>query len=204
MDRGQIIAPPLFHDMEEDIRVAHNGEKIVRVSAWQLWPPRRSLDGLTKLCRWCAKPLEHEWSYCGEACRLELWTRASLPMLRQYIFDREKGICQRCGLNVGDLKEASLWIQRKQIEIGQRDLDNWKYTGHWPTPRQLLAAMGFKTGHLWEVNHSEAIGLGGDPVDVAKMELLCEICHRLHTAQVVKTLAKAKRIRKKFHNGLEV
>src|SRR5512146_743659 len=36
---------------------AFTGIAYKRVSGWELWPTRKSLDGKTWLCRWCAKPL---------------------------------------------------------------------------------------------------------------------------------------------------
>lgn len=57
------------------------------------------------------------------------------------------------------------------------------------------------SGRKIEVNHKRAIVDGGDPLDQENLEVLCkEICHRSHSAEVVKRIAKQKRVQAK-HEG---
>ena len=174
--------------MTKPVTEADTGIRHVRVNGWELWPQRKSRDGKTWLCRWCAKPLSGGCtSYCSEECRQEIAIRSATPSIRRFVFERDKGTCCVCGLNLVDLKAAFDWYRTWRTKL------RWDQQKDFPYVQDFMAAAGFRGAHLWEVNHILAIAEGGDPVDPSNFELLCLRCHRKHTKALAGRLAAAKR-----------
>lgn len=125
------------------------------------------------------------------------------------IFARDGCCCCKCGLDLAALSAALEWYSNLHARVilcpGMSTLDRnkvWAWTIHWASDSELREALGFKSGgHLWEMNHIVGIAEGGDPVDPDNLETLCLKCHREHTAALVGRVAKAKRVKAKYHNG---
>jgi hypothetical protein len=146
----------------EPVTRAFTGVRYVRVSGWELWPVRKSLDGTTWLCRWCAKPLSgNRTSYCSDVCSNELYIRATVPGARDFAIKRANGHCEDCGVNLEHLEAAFKWYEEWFRNL-PRDLDRginrgvrYRYDEHgWPVmpdrvPRsrwlqELRACLGSK------------------------------------------------------------
>lgn len=177
---------------------------------WERWPHRMALDFKTALCRWCAKPLEgRKTDWCSDECRREVEVRCRLAELRLVIFARDGGCCCKCGRDLNALKAALEWFEALKMRLtlcaGMAVIERnkvWALTAHWPSAYDVQVVLGFKGGgHLWEMNHIVGIAEGGDPVDPDNLETLCLICHRVHTAALQGRVAKAKRVKAKYHNG---
>jgi hypothetical protein len=185
--------------LETPVKVAFNGVRNVRVSGWQLWPVRKSLDGSAWLCRWCAKPLSGQMtSYCSRACAHELYVRATIPGVREFAIKRASGHCESCGVDLVELAAAfkwySDWFRNLPHKLDRGGMKTWE-KGGWPvTAAEFRDAAGYKSnGHLWEVNHKHSITEGGDPTDPTNLEVLCLKCHRIHTKGIAQRKAKARR-----------
>jgi 5-methylcytosine-specific restriction endonuclease McrA len=156
---------------------------------WERWPVRMTLDGTAYLCRWCAKPLKggQNTAYCSRNCEHEILIRCNLKSMRNAIYDRDKGVCRACGVSIDDLRQAFKWYSDLW-----HNKDHW--TNRWPTPSEFLKAAGFASaGHLWEMNHIVAVVEGGEPIDPQNLETLCLKCHKKHTAELAKKLARLRK-----------
>ena len=157
---------------------------------WERWPVRKTLDGSTYLCRWCAKPLKggSNTAFCSDQCEREVRIRCDLKSMRNAIYRRDEGICAECRVDINDLEQAfkyihELWLKNKLFYF---------------SATAVRKAAGYaSSGHLWELNHKKALAEGGDPIDPDNLEILCLKCHRKHTAALAKRLADERRAAKK-------
>lgn len=167
---------------------------------WERWPQRKTLDGSQYLCRWCAKLLTgQKTSYCSPKCQHEIETRCSWNALRFAIYNRDGGICKKCGINLDDLEEFFKWYSKifRKYSTNPPDSANYDYyhkygsvvwVQHWPLPRELQQALGYSKDHLYEINHIKGLAEGGDLLDPENLETLCVPCHKKHTAALRKRL----------------
>lgn len=158
---------------------------------WERWPTRKTLDGRTYLCRWCAKPLSGQLTaYCSSDCEHEIFVRCMFASLRRRLFHERGGICEGCGINLHDLADFFSWWRRTYSKYAH-SWDSHKYTADWPSEYELRDSMGLKGNNdLWECNHKLALAEGGNLVDPENLEILCLKCHKKHTAALKRRLAK--------------
>ena len=160
---------------------------------WERWPIRKTLDGTTYLCRWCAKPLKGQCTaYCSDECSGEIFTRCTFASLRRRLFSERGGICEGCGIDINALTEFFSWYRRTcrkyEDKIGNYQL---RFVEQWPFEHELRESLGYKgQNDFWECNHKLALAEGGNLVDPDNLEILCLKCHRKHTAALRRRLAK--------------
>jgi 5-methylcytosine-specific restriction endonuclease McrA len=150
------------------------------------------------MCRWCHKLLEgRQSSWCSPACEAEVQNRCNWDSARKIALERAKGICAKCGVDTNKVLAAFDYYERIWLSMG--------VLRGWAMPHEFRKACGFsvsmRSGHTLEINHKIAVAEGGSLCDQENLEGLCLPCHRPHTAQVVRRLAKEKRRVSKFHNG---
>lgn len=111
------------------------------------------------VCRWCRQPVRPpRRTFCSERCVHEWRIRTDPAFLREAVWIRDRGICQRC---LVDLAEAERqWRKRKP-----------------PTRSVRLTRAWLQARPRWEVDHIVPVADGGGECGLANLRLLCRPCH---------------------------
>jgi 5-methylcytosine-specific restriction endonuclease McrA len=127
---------------------------------------RKSAAGVP-LCRWCAGEVpKPRRTFCSEACVHEWKLRTDPGYLREKVFERDRGVCAKCGIDTVALR---------------RDMRKLDYASR----RAFLKSWGLREGSrksLWDADHIVPVAEGGGQCDLANMRTLCLKCHREATA----------------------
>ena len=128
------------------------------------WAPRRGR------CRWCGVEVgRSRFTFCGADCVHQWKLRTDPGYLRQQVFERDRGVCARCG------------VDTEVLRLGKRKLDyraRRAFEKEWGLRRQL-----------WDADHILPVVLGGGECDLGNMRTLCLKCHRAVTAELRLRLA---------------
>jgi 5-methylcytosine-specific restriction endonuclease McrA len=127
------------------------------------------------LCRWCGKEVaKGRRTFCSDACVHDWKLRTDPAYLRGKVFERDKGVCARCGADTVALR---------------RDMRKLDYAAR----RQFLKLWRLREGSrksLWDADHIVPVAEGGGQCDLSNMRTLCLLCHREATAALRKRLVK--------------
>ncbi len=119
------------------------------------------------LCRWCNLEVpKRRLTFCSDFCVDEWKLRTDPGYVREKVFERDKGVCARCGVNC----EAE-WIRLKKLRGGARKRA-WMEWGLKPNSRRTL----------WDADHILPVVEGGGQCDLSNIRTLCLRCHRAATA----------------------
>lgn len=125
------------------------------------------------LCRWCRLEVPAgRRTFCSDFCVEEWRLRSDPGFLREKVFARDRGVCERCGLDC--LAEFNR-IRRMR---GERR-------------REAYEAWGIRPGQrasLWDADHVVPVVLGGGECDLDNLRTLCLKCHREGTAKLRRAL----------------
>jgi 5-methylcytosine-specific restriction enzyme A len=111
------------------------------------------------ICRWCRGALR--WprrTFCGEPCVHEWRIRSSPAYVREQVWKRDQGVCQRCRVNIRALDRE--WRRLEPARAGRRALGIWRRM----RPR-------------WEADHILPVADGGGECGLENYRLLCRACH---------------------------
>ena len=141
-------------------------------SAWET-PIEKSPSG-KNLCRWCkteVKPPKR--TFCGDPTCLQEWKIRSNPgFARERVFERDKGVCQSCGLDTEALKRVLFELRLVSV------VEYYRLTRHY----LAFYGFGFRVDdHYWEMDHRKAVVLGGGSCGLDNLWTLCIPCHRRKT-----------------------
>lgn len=158
-------------------------------------PAKRNPEG-GYLCRWCQKPVPKPRLYwCSDECVEDYEIRANPAHARMRVFERDKGVCARCGADTerGAEEVRRLW-RIAENEWPWRRKNEAKYEA----AVAQLAALGFTfreyggLPHFWEAHHTTAVVEGGGECGLEGYETLCLRCHKAETALLAARRAKTK------------
>lgn len=130
---------------------------------------QRSPASRRPLCRVCAQEVPpHCWILCSDACLHEWRLRTEPIYLRACVFDRDRGICARCGLDtIQRMKELNALPPRQR------------------TRRKRELKITHRSS-LWDVNHIIPVVLGGGECTLDNLETLCLHHHKAETAALAR------------------
>jgi len=136
------------------------------------FPRRKGADGKT-ICAFCLGPLpkgaRKNQKYCSARCSDEVYVRCLPGYARQYIEERDKGVCALCGADMGRIERILGYVRRRASYV---------------EARQVRTAMGFNTDHLWEMDHTIPVVLGGGMCGPENLRTLCVPCHKVVTREL--------------------
>jgi hypothetical protein len=89
--------------------------------------------------------------------------------IRQFVFERDRGICAKCGLNC-----ERLWIAIQWYSTWVADKPDFEPC--WRFVRQIGRRANLWPRCLWQVDHILAVSLGGDN-HPSNLQTLCLECH---------------------------
>jgi len=121
--------------------------------------------------------------FCTGACRGRFFAKRSGLSIRKQLFELERGICQRCGLDcLRTLQEVKACGDKSRRATRLAEL----------APRiaavETLAsrALGRLTeGSIWEADHIVPVWAGGGACGLENLQTLCVACHRAKTSAEV-------------------
>jgi 5-methylcytosine-specific restriction endonuclease McrA len=136
------------------------------------WVDRRSLPkgpNGRNLCRWCNLEVPRgRITFCSAWCVNEWKLRTDPGYLRDRVFERDAGICARCGVDcVAELLKLKFSRGRKRPAA-------WSQWGLKPGQRSSL----------WDADHIVPVVEGGGECDLENLRTLCIRCHRDVTAEL--------------------
>ena len=108
---------------------------------------------------------------------------------RLAVFERDKGVCKKCGRDTGELQELLAQIIASDLEDSTKVKVEKAF-------KKRMKEMGFTKNHLWEAHHKDAQAHGGEH-DLSNLETLCVPCHTKETAMQSGSDAKAVRAKNK-------
>ena len=162
-----------------------NRDRVLKERGW------KNPDELAKgpngrpLCRFCQKETAPpKRSFCGPECVHQWQLRSNSGYAREKIFERDRGICSKCGLDTEKLKETLFALRLTNEEAYQKLVHSYK----------IQYKFGFNlSDHFFEVDHRIPVHQGGGSCGLDNLQTLCLVCHRSKT----KSEMKRKRLRRK-------
>ena len=114
------------------------------------------------LCRWCGKDVQPpKLTFCSEACVHEFLLRSDPAYLRRAVYERDHGVCSKCGLDTVKLEQ-----ELRQLPVGaERDA------------RKLALGFPAHRDSLWDADHVQPVAEGGGLCGLDNMATLCIRCH---------------------------
>jgi 5-methylcytosine-specific restriction enzyme A len=135
-------------------------------------------NGLT-LCRWCDLEIlaKRRRTFCSDYCVHQWRLRTDPGYLRDQVFARDRGICDRCSIDT-IAAYAALKRARGTTRIAGLHLYGMKSI----TTRRSL----------WDADHIRPVAEGGGQCDLDNIRTLCLLCHREATAQLRQRLRQTR------------
>ena len=165
-----------------------------------------------RTCRWCGKkvpPPRRSW--CSDACVDEMRLRSDPSIARCRVFNRDHGVCSKCGLDTV-ASEARYRMLFRDVVGSRGDIGSfyaifgvcrryrWApggygriYTGR-PGSRRIIAcrcpACRPTIAVTWEADHIIPVAEGGGCCGLENLRTLCRDCHEAETAALRRRLRK--------------
>jgi hypothetical protein len=171
------------------------------------------------LCRMCGVEVpKGRRTWCSQECIVEgmIWKGYS-SVIRDKVWERDKGICQDCGLSIKLIKQLigvlrghlCVDLEGDYVEIDRKydfeiprlftgdEVWGWKKhrfqkEGPFYIVEDLLVPLGIELGghnHLWEADHIIPVAEGGGACGLDGYRLLCIGCHKAATKKLMRRLA---------------
>jgi 5-methylcytosine-specific restriction enzyme A len=119
------------------------------------------------------------FTFCSHYCVHEWKLRTQPAYLREQVFERDGGICARCGV---DTIAAS-----RQLRYS-RGARRAALLAHWGLKRRTRKS-------LWDADHILPVSEGGGECDLDNIRTLCLRCHRQATMDLRARMRKLKAVR---------
>ena len=155
-----------------------------------------------KICIMCGKPLTgRKQTWCGDPqCWQLQWIRSGdQSEMRRYLFEKEKGICQRCGTDCEMIREVAKWLLRHHIVDGRgKEIGTTSDTCLGLGMLSEFQKLGFPIKvtyhglHTWEADHIVPLAEGGTHHE-DNLQTLCIACHKQDTKELAGRLAKKRK-----------
>jgi 5-methylcytosine-specific restriction protein A len=153
-----------------------------------VWSRKRPLGpNGEKICYNCGGPLPKGRPYnCSTECSEEWRTKTSPSHMRFRVYQRDKGVCARCGLDTVALQEEYRKLPKAK-GWNENDID---------VREEFRKAHGIPAGRTttdwWDADHIVPVIEGGGECGLANYRTLCIPCHQTVTREL-HSRAKQKR-----------
>jgi len=150
----------------------------------------------------CGKPVpKGRRTWCGDQCVEDYLVRANAAHARMRVQERDKGVCESCGLDVYRVAKS---INRRARSLGSQEkaralvsrlpgrmIRVWTNNPNWES-RWPRSWPGVDGDSLWQADHRVPVAEGGGSCGLENLRTLCIWCHKRETAELARRLA-AKR-----------
>ncbi|CAE7899600.1 Zranb3 [Symbiodinium sp. KB8] len=146
--------------------------------------------------------------FCAGPCRARYFGKRSGASLRRQLFELERGVCQRCGLDCHGLwqnlkSSNSSWLEELQKHSRMAAESNSAQSAALHTLLSHLTRFDSESpddfklteGSLWQADHILPVWQGGGACGLENLQTLCASCHSLKTSEETKQRAKARAAR---------
>ena len=137
--------------------------------------------------------------FCAGPCRALYFGKRSGTSLRRQLFELERGVCQRCGLDCHGLwqnlkSSKSSWPEKlRRMAAESKSAQSaalhtlLSYLTRFDTESQ--DDFNLTEGSLWQADHILPVWQGGGTCGLENMQTLCASCHSLKTSEETKQRA---------------
>lgn len=150
-----------------------------------------------KHCRWCRGPLPpRRSSFCSDGCVREYLIAYDAGYMRQLLYDRDKGVCQSCGLHTSTMeaqRESVHQLPHRSRIQAQRKEDALSLLEDEFESRGIPGWVARKQRSLWDADHIIPVADGGLLLGLNNIRTLCIGCHQ----KVTKMFAAERARRRK-------
>ncbi len=149
--------------------------------------PRLLSHEYKPICVWCGKPLPSATrKYCSRECYDEVGLRCGFG-IRWKLYERDKGICSRCGRDCEEVQRAITTLSRFNHQaraiVDTSSLAKVLRLTYWEMRKSL-----------WEAHHKKAVKDGGGACGLDNFETVCIWCHKKETATQAADAAHVRRV----------
>ena len=146
-----------------------------------------------RLCRFCKREVAPpRKTFCSDACIHEWKLRSSSKYLRKFVYERDLGICVKCGTDTRFVRiELENAARASMLESGRWFWDDHPVYLECLSRHQLTAKEAKKS--IWEADHVIEVADGGGESDLANFQTLCMPCHKVKSAASRAKRAQAAR-----------
>lgn len=170
--------------------MASAGPSTTRVITMETYVARAA-DGTCATCGAAMGTAGVASPFCSEACRKQARLMTDASVARKQLFELERGVCQRCGLNAHELhgRLAALGAAHARERL-LRD-------SGFPADRAtaLARAAAIAEGDLWQADHIVPVSEGGGECTLENLRTLCTPCHAAATRELAARASKRRRFR---------
>ncbi len=146
---------------------------------------KKGPDG-KRLCLVCEKPCpKHRRSYCSDEC----WIRNTPGIMRDKVYERDKGICALCSMHC-DVRRKHYEELYEMVRLAECNWDLRFLVSE--TIRNFKASDWYKSGDGWQADHIVPVSEGGGLCGLDNYRTLCLGCHKKATAELVARLAEKR------------
>ncbi|CAE7540133.1 smrc-1 [Symbiodinium sp. CCMP2456] len=144
--------------------------------------------------------------FCGGPCRARYFGKRSGASLRRQLFELERGVCQRCGLDCHGLwqnlkSSNSSWLEELQKQNRMAAESKSAQSAAMHTLLSYLTRFDSESpddfnlteGSLWQADHILPVWQGGGACGLENLQTLCASCHNLKTSEETKQRAAKAR-----------
>ena len=139
-----------------------------------------------RLCRWCGKEVPAgRRTFCSSLCAHEWRVRSSSKYLREKVYERDRGVCAKCGRDTRKLKarleDAQTAAMARCGVFDKNPLADWRkdteYVAFLKKPPFPLTVKEAEKS-LWQADHRLEVADGGGLCGLDGFRTLCLWCHK--------------------------
>lgn len=155
---------------------------------------RRLFGRIRKECTWCGNLVgKNRSTWCSQNCVDQFSHRCCPGKSAAFVYKRDNGICQLCGIDVTAHEREFDRLMREQREQINREIFSPYSREFHAEERRIRAELQerfcFARGRWYEVDHEIPVVEGGGLCHPDQLRLLCGKCHARETADLQARLA---------------
>lgn len=113
--------------------------------------------------------------FCSGNCRARFFGKRNGTSLRRQLFDLERGVCQKCGVDCHDLWQTLLTSSPERRKKKLEEL-----------APEIKSPSKVTEGSLWQADHVVPVWRGGGLCGLENLQTLCTACHKNKTKEEAK------------------